>query len=190
MEEPKQYLDFIDYDVYSDGRIYSHKTNKFLKTYIGTNGYYNLSLQKNDKTYKLTLHRVLATCYVPNPNNYPCINHIDGNRLNNNLYNLEWCTHQQNMKAWVELGVPNSGLFKKGQIPWNKGIKCPNQSGENHHNAHKVNQYDLQGNFIRSFDTLEQARIFIGKNGSSGISQCCSGKLPNIYGYIWRYAEK
>lgn len=186
----KKYLDYENYDVYRDGRIYSHNKKRFLSLVKGTNGYYNVSMSKNGISKVITLHRILATCFIPNPNNYPCINHIDGNKLNNDLQNLEWCTQKHNCQEWVKMGISNSGLFKKNQIPWNKGGKFPQFSGKNHFNSRPVNQYDLQGNLIANFDNLEQARISINKNNSSGISQCCCGKIKTYCGYIWRYADK
>lgn len=64
-------------------------------------GYYFYTLSGK----KHTLHRLIMTNYTDNPNNLPCINHIDGNRLNNNINNLEWCTHKHNTQHAIKTGL-------------------------------------------------------------------------------------
>lgn len=87
---------FEDYYATSTGQIYSNKTHTYLKQRISRRGYYivNLSVKGKCKTY--SVHRLIAKAFIPNPNNYPIINHIDGNKLNNNISNLEWCSYKYN----------------------------------------------------------------------------------------------
>jgi hypothetical protein len=59
-------------------------------------GYLRLGLCKNGKIKYYSIHRLVAEAFIPNPNNYPCVNHKDENVQNNNVENLEWCTHKQN----------------------------------------------------------------------------------------------
>lgn len=59
-------------------------------------GYLYVNLYKEHKTYKRLIHRLVAEAFIPNPNNKPCIDHIDGDRTNNNVDNLRWCTHSEN----------------------------------------------------------------------------------------------
>jgi hypothetical protein len=72
------------------------KREKLLK--ISHNRYANVLLAKNGKHLYTSVHRLIAIAFIPNPNNYPCVNHIDFNRFNNVLENLEWCTHKQNIQ--------------------------------------------------------------------------------------------
>lgn len=53
-------------------------------------------MYSNGQRYKKTIHRLVAEAFIPNPNNYPCINHKDENKENNNVSNLEWCTYKYN----------------------------------------------------------------------------------------------
>lgn len=88
------------FEISSTGKIKNKKTKNILKLCIGKTGYYqvyvSLGSRKNGKTFKL--HKALAETFIPNPYNYPIINHIDGNKLNNSLKNLEWCTYSYNQK--------------------------------------------------------------------------------------------
>ena len=68
---------------------------RILKTYI-YGRYEHVGLRKGSKTYNFSVHRLVATYFVPNPNNYPVINHKDENNLNNRADNLEWCSGEEN----------------------------------------------------------------------------------------------
>ena len=70
----------------------------FVKEWLDGNGYPCVRLCKNGKSIIRKIHRLVALHYLPNPNNYKCVNHKDGNKQNNSINNLEWCTYSQNMK--------------------------------------------------------------------------------------------
>lgn len=67
--------------------------------------YLMVVLSKNKKKYPLLVHRIVATAFAPNPQNKKTVNHIDGNKLNNNDWNLEWNTQSENHKAAFKLGL-------------------------------------------------------------------------------------
>ena len=75
----------------------SYRKAKILKTNLDTNGYVKVILCKNNRTRFLSIHRLLAEAFIPNPNDYPQINHKDENKQNNSLNNLEWCTCKYNI---------------------------------------------------------------------------------------------
>lgn len=86
------------YIIYENGDVYSEKLGIFLKPRQNKNGYLIVTLDKE----QLLLHRLVAKHFIPNPYDYPQINHIDGNKLNNDVSNLEWCTQQQNINHSLE----------------------------------------------------------------------------------------
>lgn len=94
------------YQVSSYGRIRSlprYKTRgRVLKQCISKKGYLRTSIMGKPNTAYLIMHRVVAKAFIPNPNNLPEVNHKDGNKQNNHVDNLEWCTHEYNVKHSVE----------------------------------------------------------------------------------------
>jgi hypothetical protein len=82
------------YEIYSDGRVYSKRTKKFLKPSC-KNGYLSVVLYPEAKTY--LIHRLVAEAFIENKDNKPLVNHIDENKQNNNYTNLEWSTHSENI---------------------------------------------------------------------------------------------
>jgi len=88
---------FPNYLIYEDGRVFSKKNNRFLKQYVNSHGYFHVNLSKDGKPKTHKIHRLIALHYIANPDNKPCIDHIDRNKLNNNISNLRWATHTENM---------------------------------------------------------------------------------------------
>ena len=158
------------YQVSNIGRIKSlpRKTNNqynnglIRKLVIRNNGYYFINLYKNNKSKLFTVHRLVAIAFLCNPNNLPCVNHIDGNKLNNNVNNLEWCTYHEN-----EIHA----FLKKLKKPIYK----------------KVNQYDMEGNFIKTWNSIKEAQLFYK---TTHIGECCRGVRNQTKNYIWKYVNK
>lgn len=73
-------------------------TAKMLVPSISSAGYYRVSLGNCHGRHMCSIHRLVAEAFIPNPNNYPCVNHKDENKLNNAVDNLEWCTHAYNSR--------------------------------------------------------------------------------------------
>lgn len=96
------------YKVSDLGSILNLHTNKFLKKRLSTNGYYVVDLRKNHRSRVFRVHRLVALSFIPFVDGKPFVNHVDGNKLNNNVSNLEWCTQSENVYH-----AYNTGLNKR-----------------------------------------------------------------------------
>jgi hypothetical protein len=100
------------YSVTEDGKVWSHKSNKFLKPIL-CNNYFSVNLCKPGKKIKLKrVHRIVAEAYLENPENKPQINHIDANKLNNAVSNLEWVTVSENIRHAHNLGIYKNAILR------------------------------------------------------------------------------
>lgn len=174
------------YEISNKGNVlskYSYYGNKYLskidnphllKLTIHNNGYRMVNI----KGKKYLVHRLVAQAFIPNPNNYPCVNHIDGNKLNNNADNLEWCTYKHNWKEAVKLGL----------------IKPNYNSSINKIRAKKISQYDLNNNFIKEFNGSVEAEKELKNNGikvnNANIRKVCNGERKTAGGYKWKWSVK
>lgn len=109
------------YQIDETGRLFSLVSNQYLKPAINR-GYRVITLWNKGKSKQFRYARLYATYFLPNPNNLPLINHIDGNKLNDSLDNLEWCTPQENtVHSWkLEL----SKYSKSYKRSLNCSLKC------------------------------------------------------------------
>ncbi len=107
---------FERYLVSPAGKVYSLITNKYLRPRMVHNGYYQVVLCKSEKSYPKLIARLVAQAFIPNPDNKPEINHVDGNKTNNDISNLEWVTHSENIHHAFRTGLikrsPNAGTPK------------------------------------------------------------------------------
>lgn len=96
----KQILNYENYEIDENGNVYNICSKKFLKGSIGENGYRYYRLSKNNHKKLFYAHRLVAEYFLLNPDNLPIVNHKDGNKLNNNVNNLEWVSYSDNTKHW------------------------------------------------------------------------------------------
>ena len=99
---------FSGYSVSQDGRVWSDKRNKWLKPRKSNCGYLTVGLTAHGKTYRKYIHRLVAAAWIQNPNNLPQVNHIDEDKTNNSVDNLEWCSARYNSNY----GTRNSRICK------------------------------------------------------------------------------
>ena len=173
METWKPIDGYPNYEVSNFGKVRSlnwhneHKTRElFLKPH--NKGYRQVELANDDGKKMFLVHRLVATAFIPNPNNYPQVNHIDADRTNNTAKNLEWCTQSQNMRYAYSL-PQNKGLVRRGK-----------RRGE------KVLQLTLDGKIVATWEDARTIKVQTGMSDWS-IAECCSGKRKTAYGYKWQY---
>jgi len=136
---------------------------RVLKYCYDGNHYAYISLIKNGEKKNKTVHRLVAEAFIPNPNNLPQVNHIDENKENNKLINLEWCDSLHNLL--------HSNVIKKGNNSRKKAIQ----------------QFTKDGKFIAEFNGVLEACRQLNFKSHAGIVECCKGTRCTAYGYKWKY---
>lgn len=115
------------YKISNYGRVYSIERNgtkgHLLKLRISISGYVMVALTTNKKPKPLFVHKLVLQHFKPNPLNKKEGNHIDGNKLNNHIDNLEWCTRKENMQHAVSSGLMHPKIYEIAQIKNGKIIK-------------------------------------------------------------------
>lgn len=101
-----------DYEITKEGQVINKRTQHILKPQSNNKGYLRVILCGK----KYFVHRLVAEKYIPNPNNYEQVNHIDGDKTNNNVNNLEWVSNLMNRAHAVKMGLH----LKGGDCPWSK----------------------------------------------------------------------
>ena len=164
------------YEVSTEGRIKSfHYTIPRILTWkVNQKGYAWVELRKSGEAKQLLVHRIVATAFLDNPNNYPVINHKDENPLNNNVDNLEWCSKSYNVR--YSLALHPERTLKKQRTRRNTKLRDK-----------AIIQFTIDGRFVREWP--DSRTIFLETRMSDhSISQCCRGIRHTAYGYKWQYA--
>ena len=141
-------------------------------------GYLGAALYKNGKSYQRLVHRLVAEAFIPNPENKPCIDHIDGNNKNNNVKNLRWVTYKENM---------NNPITRARIL--NDTSRYISQMGAGNPFSRKVKMYSLDGEYLKTFDCIREAAKFAGVSDGS-IGRVCRGERSQSGGYFWEYDGK
>ena len=171
------------------------------------NGYLYVSKQSGRKTKHYYVHRLVAEAFIENPLNKPEVNHIDGNKRNNIVENLEWCTRGENIIHAYKTGL-NTPSEKQKCIARINGYKnlekmrekwkewSMTEEAKKHFeknlskadNTRKVLLIDSVGNKLQEFSSLSEAAQFANTDVSS-ISKVCRGKSKSAKGYYFKYKE-
>lgn len=151
------------------GHKRSFKQERILTPKIDRNGYLIVHFSNGKKEdYNPSVHRLVAMAFIPNPNNFPVVNHKDENKENNRVDNLEWCTPQYNTAYGT--GQLRAHEAKKKAI-----LQIDKVTGE------VVNEYP---------GAVDAAKSMTGSSQKSrAITACARGVNPTAYGYCWKYKE-
>lgn len=182
---------FNGYQISNLGRVKSYYNNTTIirKTSVVC-GYKHLMLSKNKKKYNFYIHKLVANAFIPNPENKPEVNHIDGNKLNNNISNLEWVTRKENCQHAWETGLceHNHMILKTRDYSklrqftklWSKPIYSSklNMQFESVRYASRYIQKTYHSNVNTGTIKVSIADLLKGK------------KQTSIYDYGWSYINK
>lgn len=151
------------YRISNTGKVYSVRNNKLFVSCTCGAGYQKVVLSDNGVYKNHLIHRLVATHFLENPQNLPMVNHIDENKKNNHVNNLEWCSHKYNMNHGTRTERAAKKLRKK-----------------------------IRGTSIDEQEVIELDSITDGeKNGFSrlGITACLKGRNKTHKGYTWEYVK-
>ena len=162
--------DYPMYQVSSFGNV-RRVNGGILKQKVGKDGYCRVSLSKEGKVKSILVHRLVAEAFIPNPNDYPIINHKDEVRNNNVVGNLEWCTYSYNL---------NYGNAKE---KWRAKML-------NGRLSKPVCQYDKDGTLICVYPSIKEASRQT-RISPSGIASCCLKyhQYTQSGGYLWKFQD-
>ena len=152
---------YENYLISRNGKVYSLKSKRIMKHCI-QGGYANVKIRKDNQNNSFGVHRLVAYVFIPNPENKLIVNHINSDRSDNRVENLEWVTHSENNLHASSMGRSN---------------------------ARAIVQLDMKENFIRSFKSIIEASTEYNLDPSS-VVKCCKGKRKNAGGYKWMYKDE
>lgn len=180
----KEIPNFPDYSINQCGEIKSSqrfdrggnkRKEKLLKPKVNKYGYVSYILCNNEGKSDVLAHRAVALTFIPNLENKPQVNHINGTKTDNRIENLEWCTAQENMIHSFEV------LKRKGSFTGIKGIKSPNSKA--------VIQYDkISYQLIKEWGSMADIQRELQFSAAS-IGQCCAGIRKSAHGCIWKFKQ-
>lgn len=148
--------------VYKDGRVAFHQP-KNLKPQEVKKGYLRAEPTVDGKKVMCMIHRAVAEAFIPNPENKPQVNHIDGDKKNNCVENLEWVTNDENYKHAAENGLLGSAV--------------------------PVEVYTIEGEFVGKYPTMSEAGRQLGVE-KGNITKVINGKANSAKGYIFKRIDK
>lgn len=146
-------------------RLGNKRKEKLLKSCTNPKGYHHVVLSLNGSTHHKSVHRLVAIAFIPNPHNYPQVNHIDENKANNCITNLEWCTYKYNANYGTRIQrISETNILN-------------NKSGKPVTNGFEI------------FQSISYASRSLNISRSS-INQCVRGLRKTVGGFTWRYVNE
>jgi len=152
------------YAITEDGQVWSYYSKSFIYQRTNNKGYKLVRLKKNGQQKLYSVHQLVAKAFIPNPNDYKEINHIDENKSNNSVSNLEWCTHQQNMRSG----------------------SCYERSAETQRKTHPNRKAVICVETQKIYSSMKEAQRETGIDNAT-ISRCCNHKCKTAGGFHWEF---
>jgi len=167
------------YQVSNFGRVMSLKRYKtgggILRQSLSNAGYLKVGLYKESTHKNHNVHRLVALAFIPK-DGCEFVNHIDGNKVNNKVENLEWCSRSDNQKHAFRMGLQKVNLIAAREAAWKKTRKS-------------ILQYTIGHDFIKEYVSVSEAAKETGIKRTA-ISQCLIGNSSQSGGFLWEYKSK
>ena len=157
-----QEYDHYEVNQYGEIRHKDRKKNLVKRPNKAGYEYVNFNIQGHRQNF--AVHRIVANAFIPNPNYKPEINHKDSNKSNNAVFNLEWVDSSEN----------KIHSYK---------------SGKRATQGKAIEQYSVDGTFLKTWSSATEAALSFGSNNGSAISNCCNGRTKTSMGYKWKFVE-
>ena len=154
---------------YNDGRT-RYFEPKILSQHYDKDGYCQVCFSIDGKTYQKKVHRLVAQAFIPNPNNYPMVNHKDECKTNNFVENLEWCDCKYNLNY--------------GTNP----ARISERVRNNKYISKEIVQITLDGNIVRVYPSTREVERELGL-WHTGVSACALGKNNSCGGFKWKFLK-
>lgn len=165
MAEWKTISGYTNYEVSDEGEVRNHKTGRLIKPSLSRGGYKKVNLRSDGIATSKKVHRLVAETFIPNIENKSTVNHIDGDKSNNVVGNLEWNTHSENNKHAFDSGLSyrpvNSGVAKRRVAIAETGV---------------------------IFDSVSDCARYLGAS-ESNVSACLSGRCKTCRGQSIIYVD-
>lgn len=166
----KKIKNYDNYYIYDNGDVFNIKTKKMLDGSIGKNGYKYYRLSKENTKKMFYAHRLVAEYFIDNFDNLPVVNHKDGNKLNNNVDNLEWVSYSENMEHFhstIKKNSKNKKIQKyngdlEGEI-WIETINNSNYKVSNYGRVWNI----TNNNILSPSETSGYHKVRLSKNGET-----------------------
>lgn len=178
MELWKKVEGYESYEISNTGKVLTHNwMNRGITKVMCPSkyrGYFQVNLWKNGKQKCMRVHRLVADAFIPNPDNLKEINHIDGNKENNHVSNLEWCTREHNLKHSTENML---------NINFIKGLKRHAESI-----SKPIVAIEKKTGMTYEFVSIQEAARMLMVPATK-VCACAKGRIKSANGYIFRYKE-
>ena len=177
------------YQISNKGDVRNTITGKILKIRKDKDGYIRMRLYKDKTPQDIFAHRLVAEAFIPNPENKPCVNHLNTKRDDNRVENLEWCTCKENSNHKPTREHISESL-KGEKAPW-YGKKVPDEIIKKRASKIKkiIVQYTINDEFIREWESGVEIERETGYKRTSIYAVCRGGKQKTAYGSKWKYKD-
>lgn len=163
------------YEISNLGNVKSFYSGKIISQKKNNRGYMVVDLYKNRQRKSFLVHRIVAISFLNKDKLCNDVNHIDENKENNCVENLEWCTHKENVNKWCKNNTEKVGR---------KQFKSTEKYRKLDMN---ISMFNKDGSFIKTYTRASDIKKELNKDISC-IIQCCDGKRKSAYGYKWKFA--